>query len=309
MTDTQPFPGASGRARALDPVHLEARLATAGWIPAQGSRWRHPESGIPVDPAGPGRAQPVLHRRCNRGHGRGARSWKPSSPASERAHMDRYVFAPAAAPDQPQPLPTLVQGRPTDGGPGRAPAGSITLRRHALRPRRQRKDGPLGPDPAGAGAGRTHGRGSCSSRRPWRRRPQGSAQPSPPPSSSWQTRETGPWRSCYAPPAGTSPPAPTPTAPAPSPCWSYPACCEAPGTRAAPCAFPPAADPPKRNRNNRKGNRKTHARRHLLRLRRRRGIHADARRQPYAEALLTLHRPRRPGSAPSAHHRPRHTRR
>ena len=54
MTDAQPFPGASGRARALDPVHLEARLATAGWIRSRDGRWRHPESGITVALPGPG---------------------------------------------------------------------------------------------------------------------------------------------------------------------------------------------------------------------------------------------------------------
>ena len=108
MTDAQPFPGASGRARALNPVHLEARLAAAGWIPAQGGRWRHPESGITVALPGPGEPNLSFIAAATAAMAEG-RELEPFIASVERAHMDRYVFAPAAAPDQPQPLPTLVQ--------------------------------------------------------------------------------------------------------------------------------------------------------------------------------------------------------
>ena len=108
MTDAQPFPGASGRARALDPVHLEARLATAGWIPAQGGRWRHPESGITVALPGPDEPNLSFIAAATAAMAEG-RELETFIASVERAHMDRYVFAPAAAPDQPQPLPTLVQ--------------------------------------------------------------------------------------------------------------------------------------------------------------------------------------------------------
>ena len=108
MTDAQPFPGASGRARALDPVHLEARLATAGWIRSRDGRWRHPESGITVALPGPGEPNLSFIAAATAAMAEG-RELEPFIASVERAHMDRYVFAPAAAPDQPQPLPTLVQ--------------------------------------------------------------------------------------------------------------------------------------------------------------------------------------------------------
>ena len=130
MTDAQPFPGASGRARALNPVHLEARLATAGWIPAQGGRWRHPESGITVALPGPGEPNLSFIAAATAAMAEG-RELEPSSRSSKKPWP--------AGPATTTPAPTPIRRAYATGARCPAPPDTDPRdpdRRHPQLPRR-----------------------------------------------------------------------------------------------------------------------------------------------------------------------------
>ncbi len=106
-----PVPGNSNleaRGRALDPNHMLARMVHSGWTETRDGRWRHPASGITVALPGPDEPELAYIAAVTAAMAEG-RELETLITSVERAHLDRYVFAPAAGPDHPRQLPTLNQ--------------------------------------------------------------------------------------------------------------------------------------------------------------------------------------------------------
>ena len=112
MTNAHPDPisvntGLEARGRALDPAHMLARIVHSGWTETRDGRWRHPASGITVALPGPEEPELAYIAAVTAAMAAG-RDLETLIASVERAHMDRYLFAPAET-QQPPQLATLTQ--------------------------------------------------------------------------------------------------------------------------------------------------------------------------------------------------------